>query len=447
MTDSNVKTYIRTSKHSLKFANSGKLQQYHEFVSEMRKTAQIYVDFLWNHSCQWNDKNGASHSMCIDCLQLDIPPFFDYNLIPLPIENKLSARAKSSLVTQCMGIVKAATEKYRKQFFILNKLIKENKPVPFKLLERLVVHQPVKPTIDKINIEISSKNIDFQKVNGEFDLFIRLKSLGDFNNINMPIKMHKRANKWKNKAEMKGSILCSDKNIDIRWEIEQPLKTVGKTIGIDQGKNVILTCSDSQVTPEKNEHGHTLNSIMRKLERKKKGSKSFRKSQDHRENFINWSINQISLINVLNVKYEDIKQIYSGIKMSRYMRHWIYAFIGEKVERICEENGVHFLPESPTYRSQRCSECGWVHKKNRNGRIFICTRCGAFLDADFNASRNHEVELPFISKSFMKLNLNRSSGFYWNSEGLFSEDGEEFRVPLSQNEVKEYPGHAGDCGA
>lgn len=432
-----TKFYIRTSKHALKFANAGKLQQYRSFISEMRQTAQIYIDFLWNHSYQWNDKNDSIHNMCIDNLQLDIPQFFDYNLIPLPDDNKLSARAKSSLVTQCMGIVKAATEKYRKQFFILNKLINENKPIPFKLLERLVVYQPVKPTVEKINVEISSKNIDFKKTNGEFDLFVRLKSLGDFNNFNLPIKLHKHANKWKNKAEMKGSILCSDRNIDIRWEIEQPLKTNGKTIGIDQGKCVILTCSDSQVTPERNGHGHTLNTIMKKLERKRKGSKLFGKVQDHRENFINWSVNQISLVDTLNVKYEDIKQIYSGVKTSRYMRHWIYAFIGKKVERICEENGVHFLPESPTYRSQRCSECGWVHKKNRNGRQFACTRCGEFLDADLNASRNHEIELPFISRNFMKLNLNKTSGFYWSQEGLFKEDGEELRVPLSQNEVKE----------
>lgn len=428
-------SYVRTSKHTVKFMNTGKKDTYSHFINEMRKVAETYVDFLWNCNHQWTDKDDKTHDFCVDNLNLEVPQFFDYQAIPVDENCLLSARAKSSLLTQCLGLVKADTEKYRKRLFILDKLAKENKPIPFKLLENLVVRQPVKPRVNRINLELSSKNIDFKEVDGEFDMFMRLKSLGDFDTIKIPIKMHKQANKWKNKGDLKGSILLSEKSIDIRWEVERKFKTEGKTIGIDQGKSTILTFSDSQVTPDKDIHNHDLDSVMKKLGRKKKGSRSFRKAQDHRTNFINWSINQMRLDDVLTANCEELKNLYTGRKMSRYMLSWVYSVIDDKTMRYLEEGGVHQNLTPPTYKSQRCSECGWVHKSNRKGKDFFCSRCGSFMDADFNGAKNNEIDLYPISDQFRKLNLNRTTGFYWNSEGMFNENGEKLRVSLSRNEV------------
>ena len=51
------------------------------------------------------------------------------------------------------------------------------------------------------------------------------------------------------------------------------------------------------------------------------------------------------------------------------------------------------------------------------------------MDADINAAKNHEIELPAIPHSTEFSKLAKSEGFYWLPNGLFSMDGSELRVP------------------
>ena len=94
-----------------------------------------------------------------------------------------------------------------------------------------------------------------------------------------------------------------------------------------------------------------------------------------------------------------------------------------------EELGVQVKLQSSTYRSQRCSGCGVVRKRNRKGKTYTCD-CGLILDSDYNASLNHQHELPDIPYNLRRLNLNRK-GFFWKSEGFFSLTGEILTVSLS----------------
>ncbi|MDD3566121.1 MAG: transposase [Methanothrix sp.] len=48
----------------------------------------------------------------------------------------------------------------------------------------------------------------------------------------------------------------------------------------------------------------------------------------------------------------------------------------------------HTLLVDARYTSQKCSECGHIYKRNRNGSSFRCRKCGFELHADLNASRN-----------------------------------------------------------
>ena len=59
-----------------------------------------------------------------------------------------------------------------------------------------------------------------------------------------------------------------------------------------------------------------------------------------------------------------------------------------KLERLCEENGIHFTKVDPSYTSQTCSSCGAIDKTNRNGEVYQCKACGPIEDADINASIN-----------------------------------------------------------
>jgi len=397
---------IRTSKHKIDYSNSKKLEKYTNFLTEMRKVAGIYVDFLWNTHYEWFSK-GKTNIMDINKEQLEIPPFFDYNLIPC--ETTLSARAKSSLVTQCCGIVKACTEKQRRRLYLLEEKKKNNEEIPKKLQENINKLKPQKPNTDSINLEISSKCSDFQKSEKNyFEGFLRLRSLGKtFGMIKIPIKFHKQSNNWKNKkAEMLQSFLLCNNKIEIRWKLEVPLKKEGREVGADQGKIDVLVLSDRQVTLKTNKHGISQEMIINKLARRKKGSKNFRQTQNERENFVNYTINRLNFSDIKTLKLEKIVNINFGKRTSRKMKHWLNTLIVNKTKRICEELGVQVFEQSSAYKSQRCSCCGIVLKKNRKGKEYFCHNCGNMIDADLNASINHEVNLPDVPFWLCNLNLN-----------------------------------------
>lgn len=196
------------------------------------------------------------------------------------------------------------------------------------------------------------------------------------------------------------------------FDVEEPVKQTGGVLGIDIGKRDVISCSNGFQTT-KNKHGHDLNSILSRMSRKKKGSKNFRKEEAHRTNYINWSINQLSLNNISEVKIEKIKGLRRGKRSSRVLSHWTYTDIFGKLKARCEEQGVLVTQINPTYTSQRCSKCGWTRKSNRNGKQFKCTSCDFVCDADLNASINIALNLLPIGKQERLLNKNRT-GFYWH---------------------------------
>mgnify|MGYP006293131983 CR=1 FL=1 len=264
--------------------------------------------------------------------------------------------------------------------------------------------------------------MDWQDTEGEFDGFLKIKSIfKDKSTIKIPIKHHKHARKiMDDGGSLMTSFLISNNFVNLRWQLpDVPKREDGKKIGCDQGYKDVLTCSDTQVTPKTDNHGHSLESIIAKLSRKKKGTKAFKRAQTHRQNFINWSINQLDLTNIKEIGLERVWNIRYKTRSSRIMSHWTNTLIRDKVEQVCEDNGVRLSHQSSTYRSQRCSGCGSVRKANRKGKVYTCKRCGLQMDADLNASLNHEVDLPEIPYALRKLKLNRGDGFLWTPDGFF----------------------------
>jgi len=60
----------------------------------------------------------------------------------------------------------------------------------------------------------------------------------------------------------------------------------------------------------------------------------------------------------------------------------------------------------------------------------MCKHCGNTIDADYNASLNHIVDIPEIPYILRKMNLNRT-GFFWKENGFFDLSGTSLEsVPL-----------------
>lgn len=413
---------IRSTRHSLKFSNKIKLEKFGAFLSEYQRVGQFLIDEIWDNGYgEFNIKKDV----------LDIPKYIDYK--QFKIETPLSARALSSLATQITGVISASTEKRRRKLWLFEKLEKEGKPnknVKKQLAsERFLI---VKPKFSQ-TAELSSKCIDISHDVKHFNFFVRLKSLGkEYGHIKIPVKLTDRDTHWiKLGGTRLGSILFLKNELQIRYALEKEVKKNGLTLGADQGLKTVLTLSNGETSPEKDGHNHSLDSICSKLARKKKGSKAFGRAQEHRKNFINWSLNQLNFKDVKEIRLEKVININFGRRVSRKMQAWTNTEIRDKLLRLAEEQEVLVVLQDSTYRSQRCSCCGNVRKSNRKGKLYSCKHCGNTMDADLNAAKNHEINLPNLPFGIRNQKFNLKNGFFWNPLGITLYDGSELRVPAS----------------
>ena len=162
---------------------------------------------------------------------------------------------------------------------------------------------------------------------------------------------------------------------------------------------------------------HCYKTICERLSNKKKNSKGFKRSESHRSNYINWTVNQINFDNVLEVSRENIKNLRKGRGSSSLMARWNYAELFDKLDTRIRETGVQLTKISATYTSQRCSCCGWVRRSNRKKlpsgyEFFKCTKCSFECNADLNASINIALKLKPIGKQ-QRLKKANIKGFYW----------------------------------
>jgi hypothetical protein len=109
-------TRIRTSSHSLKFANTNKADLVEAAVREWRRVGGLIIDEVWRDGYLW-EQDGSIKVFNVHKNLLSVPGFMDYNRFR--IDTFLTARALSSLVTQICGVLKASVEKQRKRLFVL----------------------------------------------------------------------------------------------------------------------------------------------------------------------------------------------------------------------------------------------------------------------------------------------------------------------------------------
>lgn len=386
---------IKSTKTTLKFSNKQKLENLNHFILEYRNVVSYFVDLLWK----------------MDNVESLLPKELTDN-----VETWLSARSIQCAGKQASGIVRGCRKKQSKRLFQINKFKKLGMFKKARKLQRIYDNVKVsKPNIQEVQPELDSRFIKIDMNNKtSFDGWLTLSSLGNKLKIVIPFKKSKHFNKMLSVGVLKDGIIISKSDITLMFEIPEPIqKTDGKTIGIDVGQLTTLTCSDGQKVDGDN-HGHTYQTICKKLARKKKGSRNFEQTENHRTNYINWSVNQIKLDGIKKVNLENIKHLRRGVRTNRLMSHWNYAELFDKLETKLSDAGVQMNKVSPTYTSQRCSRCGWTRKRNRKGKQFKCDKCSFECDSDLNGSVNISLDLPLISKEERLQHKNRK-GFYWNA--------------------------------
>ena len=396
----------------------------------------------------------------------------------------LSARTLKSVKTQAMGIIRSWVQQilqsYQFGYFNRDKYKKshrknirkycDDKRKVVKNLIRCAGKKDSKLNIDKfefnsVNCQLLRAGIDdsFElSKNSEscFDLLFSLHSMytkeyskqhypDRKNKLHIPLRSHKHFNELKSgivanteckHEDILKSFLVSKDGIEVRFKFKSTAKESqfkSNLVGIDQGQRKLFSAIyvndksnnkdiDCYLTEkdlkEQLQHSFTYNEVCNKIARRQKGSKGFKRAQEHRKNLINQAVNLLAQIfnfedDVAEVRLEKLRRLGEGKKKSRKLQAFNYADLRHKIERKCQETNVELTETSNAYRSQRCSLCGFVHSKNRlnGGEEFKCLKCGYTADADMNSAKNQVAKIPpiYVSRQNRNKYPNHTTGFYW----------------------------------
>lgn len=430
-TNSN-KPYIRSVPMNLKYINQSKKDLIQFAMHEYRFAMINAIDYFW-------EKHNLDRHYTLSDLKTG--KFYPYDN-QINNDSPLSGRLLKCAHTQAMGMINAAIKAQYNRMSMHKHLQEKDKLGNNKTISHIQrkIHKTklVKPKVPKsVNMTLDSNNCTiYDYTDTSFNICIELKSLFNkefkhltFNNDNklpLLVKTHRRYFHWLNKPNTTrtNSVLINDQYAYIRFKTDAKIKDKGIRIAIDQGiKNCISSVDDNGVyyASSSNNHGYDLDQICKLMTKKTKGTKSYKKTTEHRKNYVNWCINQLNLDPYSELILEEIKNIGFKQVSTEYLKKFPTQLIKDKLQSTCEEKDVLFSLQSSPYRSQRCSDCGYVHSRNRKGKSFLCRNCGFIEDSDINAARNHLAFLPEIDRWLIK-GINRTTGFYWNSgfDGVYT---------------------------
>lgn len=342
---------IRTSNHTLKYMNQGKIDLYWRLMSDYKQLLQAYVDLIHKKELPLKAMLTCKH---------------------LPSLNNITHSKWKQLCYREASAIYRGTIAKKKKF---------SKPE--------IKHHSINLNTDIWDIEYTP--------DGEFDGFIRIKTPYFQNSkkrsigLKIPFRFHKQSNKFRDDEWiMNGTLRLSDNfSFSFYWNKEEtPKKDHGEQIGVDCGYKKLISCSDGNI------YGLDLGKVYNKINRKKQGSKAFKRALIERDNLTNKAVNDFyrNHENVKDVICEKLKYVKHKSKFSKKfnnkLQRWSYTKTLNKLELLSQTKGFNLRYINPAYTSQTCSHCGVVIKSNRNGEKYHCSVCGVDMDADVNAAIN-----------------------------------------------------------
>ena len=158
-------------------------------------------------------------------------------------------------------------------------------------------------------------------------------------------------------------------------EIESFRKRVNKQRR--QKQNQLKYCSE-------NRHGHGRNTLLKSLNNLESKIANFKDLTNHRYSkfIIDYAIEN----GCGTIQLEDLTGISSD---DAFLNNWSYFDLQNKIKYKADEYGINVVMIRPSHTSQRCHECGYISKENRQSQDkFKCVNCGHTTHADLNAARN-----------------------------------------------------------
>lgn len=118
---------------------------------------------------------------------------------------------------------------------------------------------------------------------------------------------------------------------------------------------------------------------------------NFRKTCNHK--YSKYVIDLAIKHNCGVIQMEDLTGVADGERKATFLGEWTYYDLQQKIEYKAKEKGIKVIKINPYKTSQRCSECGYIHKDNRpkeekGQSYFKCVKCEYQTHADYNAAKN-----------------------------------------------------------
>jgi IS605 OrfB family transposase len=380
---------IRTSKHNVaNITNQGKINYLDLLFVNYKDDLETYINYI------------------IDGI-LPLKTMMSSSL--LPTEKIKHSRYKQLIYKQSSEIIRSQIDKSKKRRFNRYKKVysyfKNNgrqinftnkKFSELNLKDILTSKYFTKPNLNNISINLDERFFDIQNGN-HFDNFIKI-TLPFFNEkgtralqVKIPLKQHKHSLSLSNdnfslRKNIQIKKIYNSYFVNLIWIKDVKQRTEGSSVGIDLGYNKLITTSNNEII------GTELKEIYNKISNKKQGSKNFKNLLTHRDNLINFYVNQIDISDLKTMIIEDLVNVKHKSelhkKINNKLQRWSYRKTIDKISRTCEVNGIVLVKVSPAYTSQTCSCCGHIDKNSRKLEKYHCVSCGYGIDADINASIN-----------------------------------------------------------
>lgn len=177
--------------------------------------------------------------------------------------------------------------------------------------------------------------------------------------------------------------IYSDNNkIQLVFEKNIVPKTQGNSIGIDIGASSAFSLSSGFIETASKPYLESASCLHW-------GSKNANRYMKRWENEIDYQIKyNIPWGNIKFMAVEKLTDMKRYKRNGKYLSRWSPTYIMNRIKLTAEEYGISLMEVKPAYTSQRCSSCGNIDKKSRNGKKYKCVECKYEIDADVNGAKN-----------------------------------------------------------
>lgn len=389
---------IKRTQHSLKFITAKKRELLDSLFVEYQRVVNEFISLYWNekklvakaNATQWRRVTTWLCGKAVKCAYRQA----------VQMIKATQAKNQTRVYRAYKRAYAYAKGKNKFQTFTAQKWSEWSKDRKFRDRVKLPVFNG--NSID-LNSDIATIYESPNKMK-EFDLAVRLGSIfGNRISLLLPTKKHALFNKHiGNGYTVKSSVqlrrIDGKLYVNLFLEKEAPeVKANGKVIGIDVGIKKLMSTSEGEF------FGKEIETKIKKLKRRKRGSHNFKQTVAEIKDYIGQQVNKLKLDDTCAIVLEDLgvqNMSKRGGKSSKEHRktlgNWNSRLLFGRLTNRADENRVSVFFVHPEYSSQECSSCKSICKESRNGERYECKHCGVSLDADYNASIN--IRNRFLSR-------------------------------------------------